>query len=432
MTPNQNALRAANRNLSDIEKRAAEAIANDNPDPEAIKTLAAEKAAAIEYRDSLASLVETDGKETTVTGLRPTDSGPDSAGREFRAALDRYSVLRPFQAAGGKKLAGAEAEVNSERGFEDNQIAIEAFESGRPVEERAITPAPGTVGVNLAPIQPFVFSESIAPMMNLHMPMVPSGTYAVPVITTSLTAATRAKGTAATAGAGATTVASMTPHQVSAGLELNMTDILAAGTDLEGPFRSHMMAKLSEVVDSELINGPGTTHRLSGFFEALDDPSADGTTLTFDHGLSKLAALVDGTWAYDTDHVAMIVGVETFRLACTLFRDKEIDEDTTNEARAAVSLGDQNLRDYFKMHSAGFSTNSRMPAVASTKQQGLVCRKGKTGLRTATCAHWGSITIDDQFTGSAKAEKAVWAHVFLSDVTIQQEGAYSQIEFKVS
>ena len=69
------------------------------------------------------------------------------------------------------------------------------FESDRPPETRAVTPAPNTgTGVTVAPIQPFVFAPSIAPRLGIDMPTVPSGGYSEMTITTALPAAPKAKG----------------------------------------------------------------------------------------------------------------------------------------------------------------------------------------------------------------------------------------------
>ena len=47
----------------------------------------------------------------------------------------------------------------------------------RSARSRAITPSPGTTGVNFDPIRPAVFANSIAPRLGIEMPRVKSGTY---------------------------------------------------------------------------------------------------------------------------------------------------------------------------------------------------------------------------------------------------------------
>jgi len=345
------------------------------------------------------------------------DADGDAGDRERRELRNKASVSKYFQAVAGHRLDGPEQELNAELSLDRNQIPIELFER----EKRTITAAPGTVGVNIGLTQPYIFAPSIGMMMGVDMPMVPSGTYAVPIITTALTAGARAKDTDQAATAAAFTVQSMTPKQVSARLELNISDIAAAGTNLESALRSNLSMALSAELDNQLINGDGTGNNLAGFFKQLTDASADATLLSFDHGLAKLSDLIDGLWATETTHIRQIVGVDTYKLAAKL-----------TSIPATGGKGELTLADYLRMHSGGFSTNSRMPATASKKQKGLALRSGVSGLMTSVCAHWGSISIDDPYSNSAKGQKNLSIHVLVSDLQIVQAGAYSEVEYKVA
>ena len=177
---------------------------------------------------------------------------------------------------------------------------------------------------------------------------------------------------------------------------------------------------LSAELDDQMINGAGAGNDLEGLFHALANPAADGTTLTFAHGVEKLAALVDGLWATETSHIRQIVGPDTYRLAAG------------ETSGSAANRGEVTLASWLARESGGFRTNSRMPATASMKQQGLAFRSGVSGVRTAVCPHWGRIGITDIYSGSASAQTAVTFHVLLGDVLVVQDGAYSQTEFKVS
>ena len=93
-----------------------------------------------------------------------------------KARLTEYLLCR----AQGRLPSGAEAELQAVAGV--SQIPVELWDAPVPeqrsAEERAITPAPGTVGVNLDPIRPAVFANSIAARLGMDMPRVGSGTYA--------------------------------------------------------------------------------------------------------------------------------------------------------------------------------------------------------------------------------------------------------------
>ena len=66
-------------------------------------------------------------------------------------------------AAGTGKLTGPEAELTEAAGLAPGQIPMEIWDVPGPAEQRgteqrAITAAPGTVGVNLDPLRPMVFA----------------------------------------------------------------------------------------------------------------------------------------------------------------------------------------------------------------------------------------------------------------------------------
>ena len=87
-----------------------------------------------------------------------------------------------MSAARGRMVDGAEAELQAAAGVGGHGIPLELWDV--PIsrrdgegerETRAITPAPGTVGVNLDAIRPAVFANSIAPRLGIEMPRVMSG-----------------------------------------------------------------------------------------------------------------------------------------------------------------------------------------------------------------------------------------------------------------
>ena len=376
-----------------------------------------------EYRDTesrrRAAIVAEDGTPATEPGQVIDAEMRERLELRSKARLTNFVVA----AMRGRQVDGAEAEL-SDACEARGDIPVEMFTPDpREVrtEDRVVTTAPGTVGINVAPIQPHVFAPSIAPYMGIDMPMVRSGTFAQARIAAALTADSKAAGAAIDATAATFAVSSATPKRVSARLEIRAEDVAAAGVaNFESALRTNLTMALSAELDDQVINGDGTGNDLSGLFKALTDPAADGTTLTFAHGITKLAALIDGLWATDMMQVRQIVGVDTYRLAASVF------------AGSAANKGERPLADYLRDHSGGFRTNSRMPATASMKQAGLAFRAGVSGIRTAVCPHWGRIGITDVYTGAAKAETSVTFHVLLGDVLVVQPAAYAQTEYKVS
>ncbi len=351
---------------------------------------------------------------------------PDGELRE-RIELRSRASLTEFLlcAARGRLPGGAEAELQAAAGVQG--IPLELWDV--PVERRDITPAPGTVGVNLDPIRPAVFANSIAPRLGIDMPRVMSGTYATGTITTSQGADAKAKSAAIAGTAGAITITTATPKRISARLELTLEDIAAVGqANFEAILRENLSLALSDELDDQAINGDGNAPNLTGVFQRLTDPSAPGAGVaTFDTFVAAFAGGIDGLWANTIKEVAVVAGVETYGLSARTFRDA-----------AGQDLGDKAFADYAMEMYGGWWTNKRMPAKANHVQQAILYRKGRSmaggsgAMRTAVCPHWNEVSIDDIYSGSAKGERYFTMHVLLGDVILVQPDAYAQVAFRVS
>ena len=374
-----------------------------------------------------------------------TETEPDAEQRE-RIELRSKAMLTNYLlcAARGRTVDGAEAELQAAAGISGHGIPLELWDvpteqrgadGGR--EARAVTPAPGTVGVNLDPIRPAVFANSIAPRLGVEMPRVMSGTYASATITTSQSAVALAKSAAAVGTAGALTVTTATPKRVSARLELTLEDIAAVGqANFESILRENLALAISDQLDGQMINGTGTAPNLAGIFQALTDPTAAPAAIAdFDTFVGAFADGVDGLWSVGVKEVGVVAGVETYRLSARTFRDPATG--------TAGGRGDKAFSDYAMGMYGGWWTNTRMPDPATfmsvdNVQQAILHRMGRSmmggagAMRTAVCPHWNIIDIDDIYSGSAQGERFFTMHVLLGDVIIVQPGAYAQVAFQTA
>ena len=378
----------------------------------------------IEVELRAAIVAEGDGEQET------TREEPDAELRERielrgKASLGKFLIA----AARGRLVDGPEAELQEAAGV--SGIPLELWDlpatEQRDGENRAVTPAPGTVGVNLDPIRPAVFANSIAPRLGIEMPRVMSGTYATATITTSQTAAAKAKSAAAAATAGALTVTTAGPKRVSARLELTLEDIAAVGqANFESILRQNLSLVLSDQLDIQAISGNGTAPNLTGILQRLSDPTAPTNVANFDAFASAHASGIDGLWANTLKDVAIVCGPATMTLSARTFQS------------ATNYKGELSAAAYAMENTGGWWTNKRMPAVASDLQQAILYRKGRSmmggagAMRTAVCPHWNVIDIDDIYSGSAKGERYFTMHVLLGDVILVQPDAYAQVAFKVS
>ncbi len=371
----------------------------------------------------------TEEREATEKKTNTTVTDPEL--RE-RVALRSKATLTGYMMAAmrGGLPTGAEAELQAAAGV--TGIPIELFDVPQPEkgdsEGRAIAAVPGTVGVNLDPIRPAVFSNSIATRLGIAMPRVESGSYATATISTSQTAEAKAKSAAAVGVAGAMTVTTATPKRISARLELTIEDIAAVGqANFESALRENLSLALSDQLDDQVINGSGTAPNLAGFFSRITAPTAPPTGIaTFDLFAAAHAAGVDGLWANDLKEVAIICGPETYRVAASVFQ-------TASNYKGEISAAA-----YAMKQTGGLTTNKRMPDKATHVQQAILYRMGRTAMgaegamRTAVCPHWNEIGIDDIYTGSAKGERYFTLHVLLGDVILVQPDAYARVSYRVS
>ena len=270
-------------------------------------------------------------------------------------------------AARGRIVDGAEAELQAAAGVQG--IPLELWDIP---EQRATADAPGTLGVNLDPIRPAVFANSIAPRLGIEMPRVMSGTYATATITTSQDAAAYAKSGAAAGVAGAFTVTTATPKRVSARLELTLEDIAAVGqANFESILRENLALALSDELDNQAINGDGQAPNLTGIFVRLTNPSAPAAGVaTFDSFVAAFAGGIDGLWANTISDVAVVAGVDTYKLSARTFRDPATG--------TAGGRGMEAFSDYAASKFGGWWTNKRMPATANHIQQAILYRKGRS------------------------------------------------------
>ena len=355
---------------------------------------------------------------------RRTEAGEPDAQHHERIELRSKARLGAYMRAAltGRMVAGAELELQAATGTDGIPIElwdVPAREQGNGAEQRTATPAPGTVGINSDPIRPAVFAPSIAAKLMIDMPRVASGTFATGTVTTSTTADAVAKSADVPQTAGAITVGTTAPHRVGASLGLTLEDIASIGTaNFESVLRQNISLVLSAELDDQMVNGDGQNDDLTGIFARLTDPSAPAANVeTWTRFLAIQASGIDGLWATELGHIAMVVNPETYRLAAVTFQGTDAEES------AAM---------YLKRAGADFWTNSRMPDKVNHVAAGILCRKGRPGMRTAVAPTWGSLSVDDIYSGARKGERYFTVSALVGDVLIVQSGAYSEVAFRVS
>ena len=255
------------------------------------------------------------------------------------------------------------------------------------------------------------------------MPTVPSGAYAEARISTSLTAAAKAKGVAAESTAAVLTTVSANPRAITGRLTLQLEDIALIGqANFESALRANLQLAMSHTYDNQCINGDGVAPNVTGLIKLLTDPDNPTAIAGFDDYLQSFSDAIEGLWASELSDVAIVANVDAYKRSARTFRDVE-----------AAVRGAMSFADYAKAHTGGWWTNSRMPATAANLARGIVHRRGRAGVRTAVHPVWNSITIDDVYTDAASRQRHVTMSVLVGHtVILVQPGAYDLAEWKVA
>ena len=235
-----------------------------------------------------------------------------------------------------------------------------------------------------------------------------------------LTADAVAKSAEVPQTAGAITVGTASPKRVGASLGLTLEDIAAIGqANFESVLRQNVSLVLSDELDDQMINGDGQNDDLTGIFQRLDNPDAPAAAKeTWERLIAIQSSGIDGLWASMLSQIAMVVNPETYRLMASTVRSGNAADQTALEHMTRVG--------------ESVWTNKRMPAKANHIAQGILCRKGRPGMRTAVSPTWGSISIDDIYSGARKGERYFTVSAIVGDVILVQPLGYSQIAFRVS
>ena len=366
--------------------------------------------------------------ELEAEAAKGAGDGLDAETRERNDLAKRATVGNFLMAAiTGRRIDGAEAEIRAALNMGDTDIPMAVMDvphrerlAAERAETRAVTPAGGTVGVNMGLVQPFVFAPSIASRLGIEIRNVGTGTYSVPRISTApSTAAPKNKGAVADATAGALTVAQATPKRVPAQLSLALEDVASIGmSDFESALREALQARLSDSLDNQIINGSGAAPNLNGLINQLGNPAAPAAAVeTFDRWAAIAASVVDGLWASRLGEVATVWNAEAYRQASGVFRGAD---------------GPISAASYLMRETMAFFCNARMPVTAANIATGIAARLGQPGLSRAVVPSWGRISVDDIFSDAPAGRRHIVLSAIVGDLILVQPDAYAEVAARVS
>ena len=181
-----------------------------------------------------------------------------------------------------------------------------------------------------------------------------------------------------------------------------------------------LSAKISDRLDHEIINGPGSGARLNGIINQLTAPTAQGALVTWATAMDVVAEFIDGLWSTELSELAAVLNPEGYRKLLTTFQ-----APTTTGANGEVSAAS-----YLNEKMSRLWTNSRMPDTPSSgildnNATMIFARMGQPGLTRGIVPDWNRLEIDDPFSGSVKGERHFTISAIVGDVLIVQADAYA-------
>lgn len=351
----------------------------------------------------------------------------DSEQRELETIYQRASILRYIDPLSeGRRVSGAEHELQSGLGISDEQMPIDMLLPPGPApEEQQRADAATSVAAaardfgRQATILDRVFTRSVAMRLGVRMAMVPPGESNYPVMLTGTTAEQRNIGTMQDAVAATFTGFSLSPTRLHARyLFENIDKYRLRG--YEEQLRSDIRAVMTDAMDDMVINGDGTAPEPNGFLSELTSPADPGAVTTWGQFYKTFSDQIDGINAYMISDVIALLGSETFSYAEGLFRTGATDNGPRESAA-----------DYVRMKLGGYTVSSRIPAAASNIQTNILALTSYPG-ENAVCPVWRGVSLLRDPYSNSQADRTVLSVTMYWNFKIIRETGYSLWKTKVA
>ena len=337
--------------------------------------------------------------------VKPLETRSDAEGLEFRSVLHRGNVGEMLDDILGKgAYSGANEEIRSHYGLSSNQVPLSMLRGHEPLETRAVSPAPVTVGAEQQPIINYVFPQSVAAFLGIDQPTVPVGEAIFPVLTSELMVRTPGEGNDADETTGAFAADALAPSRLQASFFYSRED-RARFAGMDASLRENLSMGLADGLDKQIIAGT------NGLLTAtnLDNHNVSTETTYALYREQFAYGRVDGRYASVAGDIRIVMGAGTYAHAASQYRGNNDNMD------ALMSLMDA---------TAGVRVSAHVPAVASTKQNAIV-RLGNA--RDMVAPVWEGISlIPDEITLVKKGQIVVTAVMLHAVKILRTDGFYKQ------
>lgn len=337
----------------------------------------------------------------------------DGENTEYRSLVARANVGNYFDAAvSGSQPTGVEKELQEAHNLQGNQVPLDLLLQ-QPREERAVTPAPTTTGLNQQEIEGYVFPNMVAEHLQVPMPRVATGTPLYPDVATAATVAgPHTDSTSVDETTGSFNTVSIAPARFQASFFYPRADA-ARFAGMDAALRQNLSDALSDALDKHLI----TTLVADA---TISKATAPTKALTYSQMLTEFAyGRVDGRWARSTMDLRTVVGTATYGqlslLSNTLSGNQAV-YSALNVLNGVAGGG------RIEGATQGVRLSAHIPAVKSNLQTSVI-RIGAR--RDAVFPVWEGVTlINDEVTRAKTGEIVITTVLLANFKLLRKDGFY--------
>ena len=371
----------------------------------------------LESRYRMALIRESELIEETPT---PELDGEKRESRQLELDIETRAYISALLNDGG--LEGREKEYNDSLGIVGggggviNMPWAALLSPEARAEHRAVSVAPSDSAMQVRSILGRIFARSSAAYLGVSMPIVGVGDVNYPIISASsgVSPANVAAGAAVDETAAVIKATVLEPRRLGATYRLRVEDANRLA-QMEDSLRLDLAASIEESRDAAIFKGDGASPNVSGLLDVIGDEAKltapDDPTAVADFAAyaSAKAMLVDGRYAVSAEDVALVVGVDTYGHAATLF-----------QAGSGIAALDR----------LGGRVSAHIPAKDGTSNVQLAVASRAMG--RAVAPTWPAVAlVIDRITAAKNGEILITA-TSLWNFSIIDSEAYKLLKFKLA
>ena len=336
---------------------------------------------------------------------------------EYRSLMARASLGAMIaNIVQQREQTGAEGEIRKAMGIEDVDHIPTQMLMDRQWEDRAVTPAPGTLGAMQTPIIPYVFPTSAAAHLGVNQPTVPVGEVVYTYVSTPAAIHAPAKNITAGDTTGAFTALKLAPERLQGSYFYNVED-RSSLAGMSEALRKNLGDALQTKSDYQVFRKAATSgvSGSGGFYVGLASPSNPGAEATWQDYKDGATNLVDGRYAQDERGIYMVFGADTYQHGRSKYRAAATDDDGITVLNAM---------------SGGVKVSNHVPDVDSKRQDAIAARA--RGLMHSVMPIWQSSQIlFDPYTKRSEGQEVIDV-IMLYNFRIIRSEAYARVRFQVA